>query len=119
MILTRESRRTWWLVMLGAWALAAGLATWHTLAFRDYVALLDRAAPRVPPITTPMQHIVPTNYADAQTWVRYALTFDAGAPWRVRFTPNDNAPAGREVHWNSAFAHLLAAAAVAVLGMLQ
>ena len=110
MILTRESRRTWWLVMLGAWALAAGLATWHTLAFRDYVGLLDRAAPRVPPVTTPMQHIVPTNYADAQTWVRYALTFDAGAPWQVRFTPNDNAPAGRAVHWNSAFAHLLAAA---------
>ena len=96
--------------MLGAWALAAGLATSHTLAFRDYVALLDRAAPRVPPVTTPMQHIVPTNYADAQTWVRYALTFDAGAPWQVRFTPNDNAPAGRAVHWNSAFAHLLAAA---------
>ena len=96
--------------MLGAWALAAGLATWHTLAFRDYVGLLDRAAPRVPPVTTPMQHIVPTNYADAQTWVRYALTFDAGAPWQVRFTPNDNAPAGRAVHWNSAFAHLLAAA---------
>lgn len=96
--------------MLGAWALAAGLATSHTLAFRDYVALLDRAAPRVPPVTTPMQHIVPTNYADAQTWVRYALTFDAGAPWQVRFTRNDNAPAGRAVHWNSAFAHLLAAA---------
>lgn len=110
MILTRESRRTWWLVMVGAWALAAGLATWHTLAFRDYVGLLDRAAPRQPPVTTPMQHIVPTNYADAQTWVRYALSFEAGSPWQVRFTPNDNAPAGREVHWNSAFAHLLAGA---------
>lgn len=96
--------------MVGAWALAAGLATWHTLAFRDYVGLLDRAAPRQPPVTTPMQHIVPTNYADAQTWVRYALTFDAGAPWQVRFTRNDNAPTGREVHWNSAFAHLLAGA---------
>lgn len=110
MILTREGRRTWWLVMVGAWALAALFATLHTLAFRDYVGLLDRAAPRVPPITTPMQHIVPTNYADSQTWVRYALTFDAGAPWRVRSTLNDNAPAGREVHWNSGFAHLVARA---------
>ena len=96
--------------MLGAWALAAVLAVPHTLALRDYVGLLDRAAQRVPPIATPMRHIIPTNYADAQTWVRYALTFDAGAPWQVRFTPNDNAPAGREVHWNSGFAHLIAGA---------
>lgn len=110
MILTRESRRTWWLIMLSAWALAALLATLHTFAMRDYVDLLDRAAPRVPPIATPMRHIVPTNYADAQTWVRYAHTFDEGAPWRVRFTHNDNAPDGRSVHWNSAFAHLVAGA---------
>jgi tetratricopeptide (TPR) repeat protein len=108
MILTRESRRTWWLVILGAWALAALLVTRHTLAMRDYVALLDNAAPRNPPISTPHRHIIPTNYADTQTWVRYALTFDEGAPWRVRYTHNDNAPAGRAVHWNTAFAHLIA-----------
>jgi len=96
--------------MVGTWALAALLVTLHTIAFRDYLALLDRAAPRVPPISTPMQHIIPTNYADAQTWVRYALTFDAGAPWQVRYTQNDNAPAGRDVHWNSAFAHAVAGA---------
>jgi tetratricopeptide (TPR) repeat protein len=96
--------------MIGAWALVALLATLHTRAFRDYVGLLDRAAPRVPPISTPMRHIIPTNYADAQTWVRYALTFDEGAPWQVRYTQNDNAPAGREVHWNSGFAHLVAGA---------
>ena len=110
MILTRESRRTWWLVMVGAWALAAVLATMHAFAMRDYVGLLDRAAPRVPPIATPLRHIVPTNYADAQNWVRYALTFDSEAPTRVRYTYNDNAPAGREVHWSSGFAHLLAGA---------
>ncbi len=94
--------------MLGAWALAALLVTRHTLAMRDYVTLLDNAAPRIPPISTPHRHIIPTNYADTQTWVRYALTFDEGAPWRVRYTYNDNAPAGRAVHWNSAFAHLIA-----------
>ncbi len=96
--------------MVGAWALAAVLATMHAFAMRDYVGLLDRAAPRVPPITTPMRHIVPTNYADAQNWVRYALTFGGEAPSRVRYTYNDNAPAGREVHWSSGFAHLVAGA---------
>ena len=110
MILTRESRRTWWLVMIGAWVLAAVLATLHAFAMRDYVGLIDRAAARVPPITTPLRHIIPTNYADAQNWVRYALTFDGEAPSRVRYTYNDNAPDGREVHWSSGFAHLVAGA---------
>ncbi|MCX6955182.1 MAG: hypothetical protein NTV51_23765 [Verrucomicrobia bacterium] len=110
MILTREGRRTWWLVMLGVWGIAALLTVLDAVAFREYIDLLDRAGPRVPPISTPMQHIVPTNYADAQTWVRYALTFDEGGPARVRFTLNDNAPDGREVHWSSGFAHLIALA---------
>ena len=96
--------------MIGAWALAAVLATLHAFAMRDYVGLIDRAAARVPPITTPLRHIIPTNYADAQNWVRYALTFDGEAPSRVRYTYNDNAPDGREVHWSSGFAHLVAGA---------
>jgi tetratricopeptide (TPR) repeat protein len=111
MILTRESRRTWWLIMIAAWAAAIAFAVSHAVAMRGYTAMLDGAAPRVPAVTTPKQHIVPTNYADAQTWVRYALTFDEGAPWQVRHTVNDNAPQGREVHWSSGFAHLLSVAA--------
>ncbi len=110
MLLTSERPRTRWLVLSAVWMLVALLAAWHAFAFRDYVELLNRAAPRVPPAVTPLQRIAPTNYADAQTWVRYALEFDRGAPWRVRFTQNDNAPVGREVHWNSAFAHLVATA---------
>lgn len=108
MILTRESRRTWWCVMLAAWGLAAVLAVCHVQASLQYRDLMDRAAERVPPLSTPMRHIVPTNYADAQTWVRYALTSEPGAPARVRYTHDDNAPEGREVHWNSAFAQLIA-----------
>ena len=95
--------------MAGAWVLAAVLATAHAVAFREYVAMLTRSSQRTPPAVTAMHEIVPTNYADAQTWVRYALTFDQGAPWQVRYTFNDNAPAGREVHWNSGFAHAVAA----------
>lgn len=107
--LTSERPRTRWFVLLFAWAVVALFATLHTLAFRDYLDLLNRAAQRVPPAVTPMQRIVPTNYADVQTWVRYALDFEKGAPWRVRTTQKDNAPQGREVHWNSAFAHGIAA----------
>lgn len=107
MILTRESRRTWWFIMVGTWLAVVVLATLHTQAMLGYTHMLDRAALRGPEPTTPMQHIVPTNYADAQTWVRYALTFDQDVPWQVRYTFNDNAPAGREVHWNSGFAHLV------------
>ena len=108
MFITSEPRRIRWLVLLSAWVAVAVLAALHSLAFRDYVDLLTRAAPRTPPISTPLQRIVPTNYADTQTWVRYALDFDQGAPWRVRHTEKDNAPQGRDVHWNSGFAHLVA-----------
>lgn len=109
MFLTSERPRTRWFILLLAWGVVALFATLHTLAFRDYLDLLNRAAQRVPPVTTPMQRIVPTNYADVQMWVRYALDFEKGAPWRVRTTQKDNAPQGREVHWNSAFAHGVAA----------
>ena len=110
MRLTQESPRTRWLIMLGAWALVAALVLWHTRATRDYIAVLDGAGLRGGTATTPLRRPCPSNFADAQTWLRYALALQEGAPWQVRFTDIDNAPAGREVHWNSAFAHLIAAA---------
>ncbi len=94
--------------MVVAWVAAGYLAYRHAGVTRDYTAMLDGAALRNLQPPTPMQHIVPTNYADAQTWVRYALTFEEkDTPSRVRYTYNDNAPQGREVHWNSGFAHLV------------
>jgi tetratricopeptide (TPR) repeat protein len=107
MILTRESRRAWWLIMAGAWLVAVVFAVLHVQAMLGYTGMLDRAALRGPEPTTVMKHVVPTNYADAQTWVRYALTFENDVPWQVRYTYNDNAPAGRDVHWSSGFAHLV------------
>jgi len=108
-ILTSERPRLRWLALVSAWAVVAVFAVLHALAFRDYISLLSRAGPRTPPIETPLQRIAPTNYADAQMWVRYALDFDQGGPWRTRQTDKDNAPHGRDVHWNSAFAHYVAA----------
>jgi len=40
---------------------------------------------------------------DGYTWNRHAEHLGSGGEWRVRHTDFDNAPKGREVHWNSAF----------------
>lgn len=44
---------------------------------------------------------------DGYTWNRHAEHLGENGEWRVRHTDFDNAPAGREVHWNSAFAWYL------------
>jgi tetratricopeptide (TPR) repeat protein len=77
---------------------------------RDFFDLLDRAGQRSPAVTSPLSRPCPSNYADAQMWLRYALALQEGAPWQVRHTDLDNAPDGREVHWDSGFAHALALA---------
>ncbi|MEY2878815.1 MAG: hypothetical protein RLZZ15_1195 [Verrucomicrobiota bacterium] len=110
MRLTHESPRVRWLVLLAAWALVAGLGAWHMAVMRDYVASLEGVVPRATAAATPLQRPLPSNYADAMMWTRYALALQEGAPARVRTTEIDNAPGGREVHWHSGLAHLLALA---------
>jgi len=110
MRLTQESPRVRWSIMFGTWVLVALLAAWHSRLVGDYVTLLDSLGRRGAPLTTPLQRVCPSNFMDAQTWTRYAVALQAGAPARVRFTDTDNAPLGREVHWDSGFAHALAAA---------
>ena len=44
---------------------------------------------------------------DGYTWNRHAEHLGENGEWRLRHTTLDNAPAGREVHWNSAFAWYL------------
>ncbi|MEO5816042.1 MAG: hypothetical protein ABIT20_12260 [Gemmatimonadaceae bacterium] len=109
MRLTTETARLRWLILSCVWALIAWLAVLDSLAVRDYVALLDDSAV-LPTASLPLRRTVPSDYADAQTWVRYALALDSTAAWRIRHTDIDNAPYGRAVHWNSGFAHLVAAA---------
>ncbi|MCX6971362.1 MAG: hypothetical protein NTV93_14580 [Verrucomicrobia bacterium] len=44
---------------------------------------------------------------DGYAWNRHAEHLGENGEWRVRHTDFDNAPEGREVHWNSAFAWYL------------
>ena len=44
---------------------------------------------------------------DGYTWNRHAEHLGENGTWRIRHTDFDNAPDGREVHWNSAFAWYL------------
>lgn len=46
---------------------------------------------------------------DGYLWVRYAKHLAHSDDWRVRWAAFDNAPFGRQVHWNSAFAWWLLA----------
>ena len=47
--------------------------------------------------------------ADGCTWVRIARAMAAQGEWRLRHVDFDNAPDGREMHWNSGFAWWLIA----------
>ncbi len=46
---------------------------------------------------------------DGYVWNRHAEKLGENGEWRSRFTDMDNAPEGREIHWNSAFAWYLRA----------
>ena len=43
-------------------------------------------------------------------WARHAMSLVEGDGGRLRYTTVDNAPFGREVHWNSAWAWVIATA---------
>ncbi len=109
MQLSQESRRVWWLTLIATWALVAGLLLASTLAARDYLALSGslglRGSAQAP---TPLRQTCMSFAVDAQVWIRHALALSEGNELQLRFTTIDNAPDGREVHWNSAWAWLIA-----------
>ncbi|HUQ28857.1 MAG TPA: hypothetical protein VM051_09705 [Usitatibacter sp.] len=96
-----------------AWAIAAFVLFSDARAVRDYLSLTGslglRGAVEAP---TPLKQTYPAFAADAQTWVRHALALAEGGSLRLRHTTIDNAPAGRDVHWNSAWAWTIAGAGV-------
>jgi tetratricopeptide (TPR) repeat protein len=110
MEVTRESPPVRWLILAVVWAFVTTLAVWHTQAMRGYVGLLDKVGTPAAADATPLRRPLPTSFADAQAWVRYALACDETGAWQLRYTDIDNAPRGRELHWSSAFAHLVARA---------
>lgn len=107
-----ESPRPRWSILATTWLVCAALVLSHAAAVRDYLALLDSAAPLpagAPAL--PLTQVLPARHADAQMWVRHALAAQEAGALRVRHTPADNAPAGRAVHWSSPPAWLLRTAA--------
>src|SRR5687767_574370 len=104
MQLSSESYRVRWLVLVITWGLAGVLVAGHARLVRDYLTLAADLGARPAVGPTPLNQMYPAFGADAQTWVRHALSLIEGDSVRLRYTTIDNAPAGREVHWNSAWA---------------
>jgi hypothetical protein len=93
------------------WMLAALFLFSDALHMRDYLETAGRLGSRAEPAAaTPMRQAYPAVAVDAMTWVRHSLSLVEGEQVRLRYTHVDNAPDGREVHWNSAWAWAIAGA---------
>ena len=94
-----------------AWALAALLLFSDASHMRDYLELAGRLGLRgKAEASTPLRQAYPAMANDAMTWVRHSLSLAEGDRLRLRHTQIDNAPDGREVHWNSGWAWAIAGA---------
>ena len=111
MQLSHETYRTRWLVLVAVWAFAAFALFRQAGIVRDYLDSVSQLGLRgAPAAATPLKQSYPAFAADAHVWVRHALALLEGKDFRLRHTTIDNAPAGREVHWNSAWAWCIAGA---------
>ncbi len=110
MNLSAESRRSRWVGLAALWAVLAGCLIWHTSTVGRYIEIASSLGLRGQPPTTPLVMAYPSFAADAQTWVRHALSLAEGDQLQLRHTRIDNGIKGREVHWNSAWAWAIAGA---------
>src|SRR4051794_39126268 len=111
MQLSHESYRTRWLILVTAWAIAVWALFAQAGLVKDYLDTVNTMGLRgAATVNTPMTQPFPGFAADAQTWIRHALALSEGDAVRLRYTTIDNAPDGREVHWNSAWAWTLVGA---------
>ncbi len=111
MQLSHEGYRTRWFVLVAVWSFAAFALFQQAGIVRDYlenVGQLGLRGARAAP--TPLKQSYPAFAADAHVWVRHSLALLEGKDLRLRHTTIDNAPSGREVHWNSAWAWCIAGA---------
>ena len=76
----------------------------HADMSADYLTRVSETRLRGESPTVPLQRIPAAEAPDGQTWIRHALALAEGTDFRLRDTAIDNAPAGREVRWNSAWA---------------
>src|SRR5690349_12676598 len=109
MRLSEEPDRLRWMAMALAWAIAALFLFSDALHSRDYLDAVGRLGLRGDAqASTPLKQAYPAVAVDAMTWVRHALSLAEGEGPRLRYTHIDNAPEGREVHWNSGWAWVIA-----------
>jgi hypothetical protein len=97
--------------MFLAWMLAALFLFSDALLMRDYLDIAGHLGLRGDAeAATPLRQAYPAVAIDAMTWVRHALSLLEDGQVRLRHTSIDNAPDGREVHWNSGWAWAIAGA---------
>lgn len=111
MKLSQETPALRWAVLIPAWVVLGALIFGHAWYMDKYLGVAAGLGLRgAPEASTPLRAAYPGFAADAQTWVRHALSLLEGDQIRLRWTEIDNAPQGREVHWNSAWAWAIAGA---------
>lgn len=111
MQLSRESFRARWLCLIACWAVVISLLAVHNALVGRYLALSGVMGERNPEhVETPLRRTSLSFESDAQTWIRHALSLAECHRLRLRHTDIDNALVGREVHWSSAWAWVIASA---------
>jgi tetratricopeptide (TPR) repeat protein len=109
MHVTSESPRARWIGLICAWIVVGTLGYLHNAAYREYIDLLDRSGRNTTALRAPTIAAHRVSLAsDTQMWVRHAIALTQGSGPQLRHTHVDNAPYGREVHWDSGFAWAIA-----------
>jgi hypothetical protein len=110
---TTESgrQRSRWFVLILVWALAGTFLWQQARLVNQYLNTAGQLGLRgAAAADTPLQQIFPAFASDAQMWVRHAIALLEEDQLQLRHTNVDNAPHGREVHWDSAWAWCIAGA---------
>lgn len=84
------------------------MVTGHAWIINRQAMLASSASRDGPPITVPYQLIRPEFAVDGHMWIHYAVRLLDGEGPQLRKSTKDNAPLGREVHWNSGYAWWIA-----------
>lgn len=89
---------------LCGWLVAAAFVVWHAGAVATYLDRVSGTTFTSSPVETPLRRVPQSIAPDGQVWVRHALSLAESGDWRLRSTDIDNAPDGRPIYWNSAWA---------------
>lgn len=97
-------------VVVATLVLVALAALWHAILVEQQLRFAASVSFNNTPAETPFQRVRPGFTADASMWIRYATeALEGTRPLRSHVTNVDNAPQGREVHWNTGLIAWLAA----------